>query len=103
MWRSLSLYLGVCLFVLSACASPSPSPTPAPPPTTVVAKPPASPSALPSPSPLAGGQITSTDPAVHVFLWGNAGTTARDLQLATGGGFHWVKQRFEWRNIEGKN
>jgi hypothetical protein len=38
-----------------------------------------------------------------VFLWGNPGTTARDLQLARDGGFHWVKQRFEWRNIEGKN
>jgi hypothetical protein len=47
--------------------------------------------------------IPTTDPAVHVFLWGNASTTARDLQLAAGGGFHWVKQRFEWRYIEGKN
>jgi polysaccharide biosynthesis protein PslG len=43
-----------------------------------------------------------TDPAIHVFLWGNAPTTARDLQLAKDGGFHWVKQRFEWRNIEGR-
>ncbi|MBV9897330.1 MAG: cellulase family glycosylhydrolase [Chloroflexi bacterium] len=41
------------------------------------------------------------DPAVHVFLWGNPNTTARDLQLAKDAGFHWVKQRFEWRNIEG--
>jgi hypothetical protein len=38
-----------------------------------------------------------------VFLWGNPATTARDLQLAKDAGFHWVKQRFEWRNIEGKN
>ncbi len=38
-----------------------------------------------------------------MFLWGNAPTTARDLQLAKDGGFHWVKQRFEWRNIEGKS
>jgi hypothetical protein len=38
-----------------------------------------------------------------VFLWGNPGTTARDLQLAQNGGFRWVKQRFEWRYIEGKN
>lgn len=37
-----------------------------------------------------------------MFLWGNASTTARDLQLARDAGFHWVKQRFEWRNIEGK-
>ena len=47
--------------------------------------------------------MVSNDPAVHVFLWGNAPTTARDLQLAKDGGFNWVKQRFEWRNIEAKN
>ena len=47
--------------------------------------------------------MLSTDPAVHVFLWGNANTTARDLQLARDAGFHWVKQRFEWRYIEGKS
>jgi len=47
--------------------------------------------------------MASTEPAVHVFLWGNPGTTARDIQLARDAGFHWVKQRFEWRNIEGKN
>jgi polysaccharide biosynthesis protein PslG len=46
--------------------------------------------------------LAVTDPAVHVFLWGNPDTTARDLDLARNGGFHWVKQRFEWRNIEGK-
>ncbi len=55
----------------------------------------------PSPSPIAG-RIATADPAVHVFLWGNAATTQRDLTLARDGGFHWVKQRFEWRNIEGK-
>ncbi|MBV9172827.1 MAG: cellulase family glycosylhydrolase [Chloroflexi bacterium] len=46
--------------------------------------------------------MPTIDPAVHVFLWGNPDTTTRDLQLARDGGFHWVKQRFEWRNIEGK-
>ena len=46
--------------------------------------------------------MPTADPAVHVFLWGNPATTVRDLQLARDGGFHWVKQRFEWRNIEGK-
>jgi hypothetical protein len=66
----------------------------------VGAKPATSP--MPSPSPLVGGQLPTTDPAIHVFLWGNEPTTARDLQLARAGGFHWVKQRFEWRNIEGK-
>ncbi len=35
-----------------------------------------------------------------MFLWGNAATTDRDLTLARDGGFKWVKQRFEWRNIE---
>jgi hypothetical protein len=56
----------------------------------------------PSVAPLANGKIPTTDPAIHVFLWGNPDTTARDLQLARDGGFQWVKQRFEWRNIEGK-
>jgi hypothetical protein len=58
------------------------------------------PPAKPTISLPAGASVLSTDPAVHVFLWGNRGTTARDLQLAKDAGFHWVKQRFEWRNIE---
>jgi len=37
---------------------------------------------------------------VHTFLWGKFNTTDRDLQLARDAGFKWVKQRFEWRNIE---
>ncbi len=40
--------------------------------------------------------------AVHVFLWGAFNTTDRDLRLAKDGGFSWIKQRFEWRNIEGQ-
>lgn len=35
-----------------------------------------------------------------MFLWGNPGTTARDLDLARAAGFTWVKQRFEWRYVE---
>src|SRR4029453_11315650 len=96
----------------------APTPAPAPPTTAPVAvsspqpKTAVSPSALVSPSAVASPSasppaamkpgLSSTDPAVHVFLWGNPGTTARDLGLARDGGFHWVKQRFEWRNIEGK-
>jgi polysaccharide biosynthesis protein PslG len=94
------LAASLCLIVLVACGSPPAAPTP----TTVPAvapKPAVSPA--PSPSPLAGGKVPTTDPSIHVFLWGNPSTTARDLQLARDGGFHWVKQRFEWRNIEGKN
>ena len=34
-----------------------------------------------------------------MFLWGNPDTTERDLH-SPDGGFAWVKQRFEWRNIE---
>jgi hypothetical protein len=102
MWRSLFPGLCICLLTVAACSSPSATPTPSAPPPTVVAKP-AVASLMPSPSPLVGGKVPTTDPAIHVFLWGNAGTTARDLQLASGGGFHWVKQRFEWRYIEGKN
>lgn len=55
--------------------------------------------------PSACGQRPGPAPArpeagVHVFLWGNPQTTARDLKLAKDGGFLWVKQRFEWQNIE---
>jgi hypothetical protein len=86
----------LCLLLLVGCSS-----GPATPPSPGAATKPSP--AVAVPAPLAGGRIPSIDPAVHVFLWGNAGTTARDLQLAKEGGFHWVKQRFEWRNIEGKN
>ncbi len=37
---------------------------------------------------------------VHVFLWGHPDTTQRDLRLAKEAGFSFVKQRFEWRDIE---
>jgi hypothetical protein len=46
------------------------------------------------------GRVASPSPAIHVFLWGNPDTTERDLKLAKDAGFTWVKQRFEWRNIE---
>ncbi len=44
--------------------------------------------------------VKRPEAAVHVFLWGNFDTTARDLRLARDGGFTWVKQQFEWRDIE---
>ncbi len=46
------------------------------------------------------GPVPTAEPAVEVFLWGNPATTTRDLGLAADAGFKWVKQRFEWRNIE---
>jgi hypothetical protein len=82
-----------------ACGSPPATPTPSPA-AAAATRPGVSP--IPSPSPLADAKVASIDPSIHVFLWGNAATTARDLQLARDAGFHWVKQRFEWRNIEGK-
>ncbi len=44
--------------------------------------------------------VPSPTYGVHVFLWGNPETTQRDLRLARDAGFSFVKQRFEWRNIE---
>jgi hypothetical protein len=46
--------------------------------------------------------IPTAEPAIHTFLWGGFTTTDRDLRLAREGGFKWIKQRFEWRNIEGR-
>src|SRR5437870_5265504 len=91
----LTFVLSIWLLLAIACSSA------APPPPSV--SPQLKPAALASPSPLVGGRMPAIDPAVHVFLWGNPSTTARDLQLARDGGFQWVKQRFEWRYIEGKN
>src|SRR5688500_6058649 len=94
----------VCLvLLLTACAAPAPPPPPSPTPAPAP-KPAASPapSPSPSPSPQPAGRIPTADPAVHVFLWGNPDSTQRDLTLAKDGGFRWVKQRFEWRNIEGR-
>ena len=91
----LALAASACLLVILGCTTSPPTSTPA-----AASK--AAVSPVPSPAPLVGGKVPAVDPSVHVFLWGNAATTARDLQLARDGGFHWVKQRFEWRNIEGK-
>jgi hypothetical protein len=49
---------------------------------------------------LTANQIGVADPALAISLWGSPSTTSRDLELARGAGFTWVKQRFEWRNIE---
>jgi polysaccharide biosynthesis protein PslG len=119
--------VGLCLLLLVACGAPAPpaatpgpaAPAAAPPsptasPATKPSAAPASPAAVPSASPAAAaspsavaatanGRIPLADPAVHVFLWGTGDdNTKLDLDLAKNGGFRWVKQRFEWRNIEAK-
>src|SRR5438309_897168 len=93
----LCLCLSLCLLLGTGCSSAPVAPTSKPASVGATA------AVSPAPSPLPGARIVSTDPAIHIFLWGNTATTARDLQLAKSGGFHWVKQRFEWRNIGGKN
>jgi hypothetical protein len=55
-----------------------------------------------TPIPAAREVVTSPTRAVHTFLWGNTATTARDLRLAREAGFTAIKQRFEWRYIEGQ-
>ncbi len=88
-----ALVLGPLL--LLQCVAPAPAGrSPAGPEPTSITAP-------PTPSAATGVTMASPDYAVHVFLWGNPDTTARDLRLAKDAGFTWVKQRFEWRYIEG--
>jgi polysaccharide biosynthesis protein PslG len=95
--------------LLSACQSAppaTPKPAGAPKASPAAAQPsgPEATPALPVASPIVqlvqGATVTPGQAAAHVFLWGEPETTSRDLQLAKDAGFTWVKQRFEWRNIE---
>lgn len=76
----------------AAAAKASPEPKVSPTPTMVVAS--------PTVQLVRDGRVASAQPAVSVFLWGNPASTDRDLKLAKDAGFSWIKQRFEWRNIE---
>ena len=44
----------------------------------------------------------SAERGTSLFLYGQHGTTQRDLALATGAGFGWQKTLFQWRHIEGQ-
>jgi polysaccharide biosynthesis protein PslG len=44
---------------------------------------------------------SSPDYGLSMFLWGQPGTTDRDLKIASGANFHWQKTLFQWRTIEG--
>ena len=47
--------------------------------------------------------MPTTEPAIHIFLWGKFDDHRRaTCSWPRDGGFKWVKQRFEWRNIEGR-
>ena len=105
MRRLLSTLLLVT-FIAGCTSSPPPAATPAKPAgetTKPVAK--ASPTPLPQiASPTVNlvqdKRVAPVSPAAHVFLWGHREEADRDLKLAKDAGFTWVKQRFEWRNIE---
>ncbi|MFN8633287.1 MAG: hypothetical protein U0893_05475 [Chloroflexota bacterium] len=97
--------------VIAGCTSSAPPPTPKPS-GSQPAKPAANaPAAKASPTPgqtvaapsvnlVQDKRVAPASPAVHVFLWGHREEADRDLKLAKDAGFTWVKQRFEWRNIE---
>jgi hypothetical protein len=95
MRRTLSLMLGIALLgAVVGCTS-----------TTAPPFPTAAPTVLPRPTPVDVSAALRIDEPVaplgiQVFLWGNAPTTDRDLQLVKDAGFTWIKQRFEWRYIE---
>jgi hypothetical protein len=90
--------------VVAGCTSPPPATKP----TAEVEKPkPAAASPTPLPNVAAptvnlvqNGRVDPVSGAAHVFLWGHREEADRDLKLAKEAGFTWVKQRFEWRNIE---
>jgi hypothetical protein len=92
--------------VIAGCGSPPPATPTAKPSGQATPKPAAaSPTPLPnvaapSVSLVQDKRVEPVSAAVHVFLWGHREEADRDLKLAKEAGFSWVKQRFEWRNIE---
>src|SRR5205085_861643 len=108
--RTLISLLILSSFLLAACQKAPPKPPSAPNPTKApaaaaeskapVSSTPSIPVAAPSVQLVQNGKVAPAQPAIHVFLWGYPQTTDRDLKLAKDAGFTWVKQRFEWRNIE---
>jgi len=46
-------------------------------------------------------QAASPEYGISVFLWGSPDTTQRDLSRVRDLGFGWIRQLFQWRDIEG--
>ncbi len=60
------------------------------------------PTATPAPTPGSGSAgMSSPDFGVQAFLWWRPEVADRDLGLLRDAGFHWVKQLFNWQDIEG--
>ncbi|GAB4470650.1 MAG: hypothetical protein Kow00124_07010 [Anaerolineae bacterium] len=59
----------------------------------------------PAPDPYAAEQVEalvpSPSPAIHVSIWWDPQIAHRDLTLVQEMGFHWIKQKFPWREIQG--
>jgi polysaccharide biosynthesis protein PslG len=58
------------------------------------------PAATAAAPPAAPYQARSPEYGMSVFVYGNPGTTERDLSKLTGIGFSWQKSLFRWRDIE---
>jgi polysaccharide biosynthesis protein PslG len=79
----------------TACESalPAASSQPTPAPAATIAP-------TPVPKMLTDGQIGVADSAMAVSLWDRPAATAGELEGARAGGATWVKQQFEWRNMQ---
>lgn len=84
---TLQLLIVTC-FAMVACTSPTPLPT-----ATITPS--------PMPTPQVVELVNSPSPAIQTNMWWNEEIAERDLDLVEGLGFHWMKQSFAWRDIEG--
>ena len=100
--RAATLIVGAALLAASLQAGPLEAASPEfqelPPASPV----PMLPAPAPSPAALQGGVYRAKSPeyGMIVFVWGNSGTTDRDLGRVRDAGFTWQKSLFTWRDIE---
>ncbi len=77
------------------CEAGQPSVTSAP-----TTEPTATPSATPTPDYAPPATVLSPDFGVNAFLWWRPEIADRDLDLVAEAGFNWVRQSFDWEDIE---